>query len=278
MAPAIVDSRGDLPVIQAESNDENLLDIKKYDDISLESILIMVTAMLTEIVEINDRLPFNPQKLTRFHSRTPAGITIKDYLHRIVRFCSIDKAILVVIVYFIDLLSQSFPNFVLNSLTVHRFLITGVTIASKGLCDSFCTNAHYAKVGGLSQMELNFLEVEFLTRVNYKIVPNYDILKQFYANLSERHGHLIQTQPKSSNTTKSISTAAPQQSKTAPAQSEAQRTQQSSGASRDSSKEPEPPVSQPPMSFRNAMSRLLKPSRKRLEDSQNLDRKRQKSL
>jgi hypothetical protein len=45
---------------------------------------------------------------------------------------------------------------------VHRFLIAGVCAGSKAQCDVFCTNAHYAKVGGIKVQELNALEREFL--------------------------------------------------------------------------------------------------------------------
>lgn len=63
---------------------------------------------------------------------------------------------------YIDLTCQNLPTFTLSSLTVHRFLIAGVTAGSKAQCDVFCTNAHYAKVGGIKVGELNNLEREFL--------------------------------------------------------------------------------------------------------------------
>lgn len=96
----------------------------------------------------------------------------------------LNHSVLIASVYYIDLLSTNYPAFALNSLTVHRFLLTATTVASKALCDSFCSNTHYAKVGGVNILELNMLEVEFLTRVQYRVVPrdfNYD-------NYRERKG------------------------------------------------------------------------------------------
>jgi len=63
---------------------------------------------------------------------------------------------------YIDITCQHLPNFTLSSLTVHRFLIAGACAGSKAQCDVFCTNAHYAKVGGIKTQELNGLEREFL--------------------------------------------------------------------------------------------------------------------
>jgi Cyclin len=113
---------------------------------------------------------------------TPA-ISVPEYLHRIVRYSSLEKPSLLAAVYYIDLLSRRYPAFTLSSLTVHRFLITAITIASKGLCDAFCTNTHYAKVGGIGVAELNMLELEFLKKVDWKIVPEAVVLDAYYRSM-----------------------------------------------------------------------------------------------
>ncbi|KAH3678511.1 hypothetical protein WICMUC_001528 [Wickerhamomyces mucosus] len=134
--------------------------------------------MLNSLVELNDSYTENqesqglsPSNLTRFHSRTPPGISIYNYIARLSRYSSLENAVLLATVYYIDLLTKAYPNFTLNSLTVHRFLLTATTVGSKGLCDSFCTNSHYAKVGGVQVNELDILEREFLMKVNYRILP-----------------------------------------------------------------------------------------------------------
>lgn len=74
----------------------------------------------------------------------------------------LQKIPLLSLLAYIDLTCQNLPTFTLSSLTVHRFLIAGVTAGSKAQCDVFCTNSHYAKVGGIKVGELNSLEREFL--------------------------------------------------------------------------------------------------------------------
>lgn len=149
----------------------------------IEDLIVLVSSMLEELVAVNDALPFDPQQLTRFHSRSPPGISVKDYLVRIVRFCSLEKSILLTVIYYIDFLCRTFATFNINSLTVHRFLITTCMVGSKGLCDSFRTNGHYARVGGISKAELNLLEVEFLVRVDYRIVPKVEVLSRYYERM-----------------------------------------------------------------------------------------------
>ena len=89
-------------------------------------------------------------------------------------------------VYFIDRLCAMYQDFTINTLTVHRFLITAATVASKGLSDAFWNNTTYARVGGVRLEELKMLELEFLYRVDWKIIPKPDILVAYYRGLVER--------------------------------------------------------------------------------------------
>lgn len=89
-------------------------------------------------------------------------------------------------VYYIDRLCALYPEFTINTLTVHRFLITAATVAAKGLSDSFWNNTTYARVGGVRVAELKLLELEFLYRVDWKIVPNPEVLVAYYQGLVER--------------------------------------------------------------------------------------------
>lgn len=97
-------------------------------------------------------------------------------------------------VFYIDRLCSLYPIFNISSLTVHRFLISSATVAAKGLCDSFWTNNTYARVGGISVKELALLELDFLQRMDWKIVPNPRTLDEYYKNLVERtEGYTLET-------------------------------------------------------------------------------------
>lgn len=89
-------------------------------------------------------------------------------------------------VYYIDRLCALYPNFTVTTLTIHRFLITAATVAAKGLSDSFWNNSTYARVGGIKIAELGLLELDFLYRVDWKIVPNPEVLVDYYKGLVER--------------------------------------------------------------------------------------------
>jgi len=131
----------------------------------------------------NDRIPLSPESLTRFHSRSTPNISVLDYLKRIVRFTNVEKSCLLLILHYIDQICTRMPLFTLSSLTSHRFIIAAITVASKGLCDTFCTNNLYAKVGGISVTELNMLEREFLQAIDWRLTCTREVLQEYYVNL-----------------------------------------------------------------------------------------------
>ena len=89
-------------------------------------------------------------------------------------------------VYYIDLLCARYTSFTVTTLTVHRFLITAATVAAKGLSDSFWNNSTYARVGGIKLAELGLLELDFLHRVDWRIVPTPEVLVTYYLGLVSR--------------------------------------------------------------------------------------------
>ena len=139
-----------------------------------------------ELIRFNDQIPLRDGRLTRFHSRSSPRISVQDYLQRLATHASLSRPILLSMVYYIDRLCTLYPAFTISSLTVHRFLISSATVACKGLSDSFLTNRTYARVGGISVAELALLELEFLWRVEWRIVPQPEVLEDYYRNLVER--------------------------------------------------------------------------------------------
>lgn len=157
-----------------------------YEFCDIGDIVVLIANMINELIATNDGLPLRNGVLTRFHSRTPPGISVLDYLHRLAKHATLTPPLLLSMVYYIDRLCALYPAFTINTLTVHRFLITAATVAAKGLSDSFWNNATYARVGGIRLAELGMLELEFLYRVDWKIVPNPEVLVDYYRGLVER--------------------------------------------------------------------------------------------
>ncbi|KAJ6497861.1 cyclin-domain-containing protein [Mycena sanguinolenta] len=155
--------------------------------VPIDSMVLLIADMLERLMAHNDLIPLLPESLTRFHSRSAPGITVLDYLRRIVRFTNVEKSCLLITLHYIDQICARMPLFTLSSLTCHRFIIASITVSSKGLCDTFCTNSLYAKVGGISVTELNVLEREFLEKIDWRLMCTRDVLQEYYVNLVRTH-------------------------------------------------------------------------------------------
>ncbi|KAJ6188870.1 hypothetical protein N7519_003778 [Penicillium mononematosum] len=138
----------------------------QYELADPRDMVVLISSMLMELIRFNDKIPLHQGRLTRFHSRSPPRISV--------------------MVYYIDRLCALYPAFTVSSLTIHRFLITSATVASKGLSDSFWTNKTYARVGGIGMTELAMLELDFLFRVEWRIVPQPEVLVDYYQSLVDR--------------------------------------------------------------------------------------------
>ncbi|KAJ5475657.1 hypothetical protein N7539_007944 [Penicillium diatomitis] len=56
----------------------------------------------------------------------------------------------------------------------------------QGLSDRFWTNKTYAEIGGMSTEELATLELELLFRLRWQIIPQPEVLNEYYLCLVER--------------------------------------------------------------------------------------------
>ncbi|TFL00457.1 cyclin-domain-containing protein [Pterulicium gracile] len=158
-----------------------------FEDVDIDHLAILIADMLSRLTEHNDKIPLLPDSLTRFHSRSPPAITVLEYLRRIIKFTNVEKSCLLLILFCIDLVCARQPLFTISSLTCHRFIISSITICSKGICDSFCSNSIYAKVGGITISELNLLEREFLQFTEWRLYCTREILQEYYVNLIRAH-------------------------------------------------------------------------------------------
>jgi len=159
----------------------------RFEDAKIEHLLALISDMIDRLIVHNDQIPLQPDALTRFHSRSPPGISVCDYLARIVRYANVERSCLLITLHYIDQICARLPKFTITSLTIHRFIIASVTVSSKALCDVFCTNSRYAQVGGIKPNELNLLEREFLNIIDWRLFCTGELLQQYYANLVRTH-------------------------------------------------------------------------------------------
>jgi hypothetical protein len=65
-------------------------------------------------------------------------------------------------------------------------MLTSILTAIKFNEDDFYSNTYYAKVGGITLQEINNLENEFLTLINFNLWIDYEIFQK-YQNYLEQY-------------------------------------------------------------------------------------------
>ncbi|KNE55262.1 hypothetical protein AMAG_01175 [Allomyces macrogynus ATCC 38327] len=168
-----------------------------FDECDTGHLVHLISDLLCSLTALNDRIPLSAANISPFHSRQPPPISILDYLRRIVKFAALERACLLATVIFIDRVCQRHPTFTISSLTVHRFLVAATTIAAKSICDAFFTNALYAKVGGITTLELNALELELLRLADWQVAVSGPLLQEYYHGVIAQSPHFVIRAPPS---------------------------------------------------------------------------------
>ncbi|KAL5799042.1 hypothetical protein ACOSQ2_003862 [Xanthoceras sorbifolium] len=136
----------------------------------MTKFITFFSSLLQRVAESNDiNCRFQPQKISVFHGLTRPTITIQSYLERIFKYANCSPSCFIVAYVYLDRFAQRQPSLPINSFNVHRLLITSVMVAAKFMDDMYYNNAYYAKVGGISTTEMNFLEVDFLFGLGFHL-------------------------------------------------------------------------------------------------------------
>ncbi|THU44846.1 hypothetical protein C4D60_Mb02t11660 [Musa balbisiana] len=157
-------------------------------------VVAVLSTILERLAERNDavRRPLAlHHRASAFHGLTKPAISVRSYLERIFRYANCSPSCYVVAYIYIDRFLWRHPAVFLDSFNVHRFLITSVLTAVKFMDDIYYNNAYFAKVGGISLMEMNYLEVDFLFGVGFELNVTPVIFSSYCSTLQrEMHRFL----------------------------------------------------------------------------------------
>jgi len=148
----------------------------------------VLSDVLSHLCQRNDRFIVNPTAVTRFHALRAPQITIKSYIDRIAKYSNCSEECFVLALIYIDRLIKHNGNFLVNSLNVHRLIITSIMLAAKFFDDQYFNNAYFGKVGGVSCKEINLLEIEFVFMINFNLYVETGLFETYNKRLL-CHGH-----------------------------------------------------------------------------------------
>ena len=177
------------------SLNSSLSNIKKEDIIisnSKEEIIPIKTIeiisdLLNNICEGNkDKSQLVNIKIKPFMTMNIPTMSIRDYLLRLAKFANINESTIILILIYIDRICK-INNFNLNFRNIYKLIISSMIIAIKYNEDHFYSKEVYAKLGGVTMKELNYLEFQFLILIKFSLFVEKDLFDNYYDNLIGIH-------------------------------------------------------------------------------------------
>ncbi|ODQ79973.1 hypothetical protein BABINDRAFT_17405, partial [Babjeviella inositovora NRRL Y-12698] len=133
-----------------------------------------------------------------FHGKNVPAISLHSYLTRVLKYCPVTNEVFLSLLVYFDRIAKKATalagnnqqqhasgmppktdQFVMDSFNIHRLIISGITVSSKFFSDIFYKNSRYAKVGGLPLDELNYLEIQFLLLIDFKLLISLNELQKY---------------------------------------------------------------------------------------------------
>ncbi|XP_024994866.1 cyclin-U1-1-like [Cynara cardunculus var. scolymus] len=169
------------------NDDQNRLPEQTEPDPATPRVLSILSVVLERLVNRNELLGLSGGRLGKnleaFHGVRPPAISIPKYLDRIYKYTNCSPACFVVGYVYIDRLVHKHPGSLVVSLNVHRLLVTSIMLAAKILDDVHYNNAFYARVGGVTNAELNRLEMEFLFMLDFQLTVTSRVFESYCLHL-----------------------------------------------------------------------------------------------
>ena len=135
-----------------------------------------IANVLTRIVKANDCV--EPPR-TIFHSKNIPGISLHNYINRLTHYSKCSPETLVIALIYVEKYITK-QNDELFSRNVHKLFFIGMVVAAKFNDDLKLANDSFAKLGGMSKLDLCILETQFLKDIDFEVyVSSSDFLNYF---------------------------------------------------------------------------------------------------
>lgn len=153
------------------------------DDFSLVKTIEIISDLLNNICEENkDKSEIINENIIPFMTKNIPSMSIKDYLLRLSQFTKMSESTIIIILIYIDRISN-INNFRLTYKNIYKLILSATVVAIKYNEDLFYSSAIYAKLGGLSVSELNYLEFQFLILIKFSLFIENDLFDKYKNNL-----------------------------------------------------------------------------------------------
>jgi len=137
---------------------------------------------LLNIISVNKKSPYYYEKIKSnkdFHFTVlmQPGLSLLNYLRRILHFLKLDFSTLIIAMIYIDRICKE--KVFLNEFNIHRIMIIAIYIAYSYNEDKTYDNNYLSLVSGMSKNEILTLEEDFLELIEFKLFVNDEVYHQY---------------------------------------------------------------------------------------------------
>jgi hypothetical protein len=92
-----------------------------------------------------------------------------DFLRRLHKYTKFSQECLVLAIIYVDRYNMGQSEFCLNTLNVHKMILTSVLLAAKFQDDFYYDNKAFEFAGGVNAKHLHQLELELFAKLDYNL-------------------------------------------------------------------------------------------------------------
>ena len=143
---------------------------------------IIFAKILLTILSENKKSPdyfkkINSNQDGHFTYKVKPGISLLDYLRRILKYVKIEYSTLIIAMIYIDRICKE--KVFLNEFNIHRVMLIAIYMAYTYNEDRIYDNKYLALVSGLNKSEMLLLEEDFLDLIDFNLFVREEIFEQY---------------------------------------------------------------------------------------------------
>ncbi|MDI1352799.1 MAG: cyclin family protein [bacterium] len=133
----------------------------------LSDYIEIVSSVIDTAIRNNAKLP--APKMTKFTTVSAPNISIEMYLKRLASYLDLEVPNFIYLMRYLEIYFHTIKSDRLVDLNSYRLVLTMLLLTQKYIDDDYFNNEYWGKIGGISNRELNDLEVEALSCLNMEL-------------------------------------------------------------------------------------------------------------
>ena len=149
--------------------------VNNHPDLIFAEILLTILSENKKSKDYYKKI--NSNQDGHFTYKVKPGISLLDYLRRILKYVRIEYSTLIIAMIYIDRICKE--KVFLNEFNIHRIMLISIYMAYTYNEDCIYDNKYLALVSGLSKSEMILLEEDFLDLIEFKLYVSEGIYEQY---------------------------------------------------------------------------------------------------